>query len=153
MMKNSEVVSQFRSLLMPNHGHTGVVYRVNEYVCPTSNTELPAVVHIVGLCAIHNTEHSIFIEGKVRPYLMDDSGKQDSHLYSHSYIVTPSSQNTNFRAANTVRKVILCLQPPDDCSAFIVVDHLLPHIPISAETVNVPHYPEQGGYGHHQGHL
>jgi len=119
-------------------------YRVNEYVCPTSNTELPAVVHIVCLCAIRNTEYSIFIEGKVRPYLMDDSGKPDSHLYSHSYIVAPSSQNTNFRAANTVRKVILCLQAPDDCSAFIVVGNLLPHIPISAETVNVPHYPEQG---------
>jgi len=152
MMKNSEVASQFMSLLMPNHGHTGVVYRVNEYVCATSNTELPAVVHIVGLCAIHNTEYSIFIEGEVCPYLMGDSGRPDSHLYSHSYIVTPS-QNTNFCSANTVRRVILCLQAPDDCSAFIVVDHLRPRFPISAETVNVPHYPEQRGYGHHQGHL
>ena len=131
---------------MPNHGHTGVVYRLNEYVLvtTTSNTELPAVVRIVGLFAIHNTEYNIFIKGEVHPYLMDDNGKPDTHLYSHSYIVTPSSQNTIFPAADIIRKVILCPQTPDDCSAFIVVDNLRPHIPLSAETVNVPHYPEQG---------
>ena len=52
---------------MPNHGHTGVVYRLNEYVLvtTTSNTELPAVVRIVGLFAIHNTEYNIFIKGEV----------------------------------------------------------------------------------------
>ena len=54
---------------------------------------------------------------------MDDSGKPDSHLYSHSYIVTPS-QNTVFRAANIVRKAILCLQTPDDCSAWTIFVHL-----------------------------
>ena len=69
------------------------------------------------------TQSSIFIKGEVRPYHMDDSGKPDSHLYSHSYIVTPS-QNTVFRAANIVRKAILCLQTPDDCSAWTIFVHL-----------------------------
>ena len=117
--RGGEVVSLFRSLLMLNHGHIGVIFRVNEYVLvsATSNTKLPAAVRIVGLFAIYNIEY-IFIKGEVHPYLMDDSGKPDTHLYSPSYIVTPS-QNTVFCAASIIRKVILCLLAPDDCSALV----------------------------------
>ena len=131
---------------MPNHGHTGVLYRTNEYVLVTtnSNTELPTVVRIVGLFAIHDTEYNIVIKGEVHPYLMADDDKPDTHLYSDSYMVTPSSQITTFPAANVLRKVILCPRTPEDCSAFIVVDHLRPHIPLSADRVHVPYYPEKG---------
>jgi len=125
-MKNSKVVSQFRSLLMLNHGHTGVVYRVNEYICPGYNHFQHRTSCSCPHCwPMRNPQHraAFLIKGEVRPYHMDDSGKPDSHLYSHSYIVTPS-QNTVFRAANIVRKAILCLQTPDECSAWTIFVHL-----------------------------
>jgi len=69
--------------------------------------------------------------------------RNQAHVYSNNYIVTPSSQSITFPTASIMRKVILCPQLPENCS-FVVVDYLRLHLPICAGDVLVPYYPEMG---------
>ena len=144
--EDGETVSRFRSIFLPSHGHSGVVYRVNEYVLSSSSThsELPTVVRIVGLFAVlQDAQYNTVVKGEIQPYIMTDDEEPNTHVYSNNYIVTPSSQSITFPTASIMRKVILCPQLPENCS-FVVVDYLRPHLPICAGDVHVPYYPEKG---------
>lgn len=139
----------FRSIYMPNHGHIGQLYRVGEFVLVKSTiTQLPDVIRLTNIFSVRstNTNYSL-LKGELYPGKRAADGTIERHIYSSSIIVEPSSTEVTAPAVDILRKVMLFPDPAgslDDPNAYVVVDYLRSHVPLTARDVVIPYWPEKG---------
>lgn len=150
LLEATTVVSKFRSLLMPTQGYDGTTYRTSEYVLSAIDTnrnqELPLVGRIISIFATLDSSSSAyktFVKVEVYPYKLTHEGTPEYHPHSGNPLVLPSAEHMIFPATKLLRKVIL-YSDPDDTSVTMLVDHLRPQLPVSADNIIVPFHPEDG---------
>ena len=133
-----------RSVYIPQHGYSGVLYRTNEHVyindVSTSGGNTVIKISKVFSLFINEEAYHVFVSGF-------ECVKLDMHLQSGNPIVRETVRIVTVEGQDIMRKVMLYPMINDleeNTSSFIVIDNERPTFPLSPQDVLVPQYPEPG---------
>ena len=132
-----------RSVYIPQHGYSGVLYRTNEhvYINDVSTSGGNTVIKISKIFSLFINEEAyhVFVSGF-------ECVKLDMHLQSGNPIVRETVRIVTVEGEDIMRKVMLYPMINDleeDTNSFIVIDYERPTFPLSPQDVLVPQYPNQ----------
>ena len=131
-----------RSIYIPQHGCSGVLYRVNEHVyisdsINSGNTFVIKISKIFSLL-INEETYCMFVSGF--KYV-----QSDTHLSSGNPIVKETAETVTIKGQDIMRKVMIYpMANENDTSNFIVIDYERPIFPLLLQDILVPQYPQVG---------
>lgn len=103
------IVSHVRSIFMPTHGHSGLLYRVGEFaIVNLNNSDAQSVIRITDIFAARSNNVCFnCIKGEMYDYILDESGKMEVHPYSYSAKMVPSANHLIVLSGDMLRKVMM----------------------------------------------
>lgn len=118
------VASHFRSIFMPTHGHSGLLYRVGEFALVRFDSTIGQTVIRITDILSHDCKVCASIVLRER-YKLNESDETETHPYSGSSLVVPSADHLTVLAVDLWRKVMslrilvttLWLSPSRDTSS------------------------------------
>ena len=141
------VASHFRSIFMPTHGHSGLLYRVGEFALVRFDSSIGQTVIRITDIFVARLQGVCFncIKGEIHPYKLNESDETETHPYSGSSLVVPSADHLTVLAVDLLRKVMMYPEPEnfEDPGHYIVIDYLRQEIPLRSEDVIIPFFPEK----------
>ena len=134
------IVSRFRNIFMPTHGHSGLLYRVGEFaIVRLNNSVAQSVIRVTDIFAARsNNVYFNCIKGEMYEYIQDESGNMEVHPYSYSAKMVPSTDHLTVLSGDMLRKVMMYPDPDNlvDPGHYIVIDYLRQEIPLLSRQVN-----------------